>query len=401
VRGELAAHRLAERQLELDRARTAGMPRLLAHKIDRMRASPFAFLRGAAPLFYEILTACPDLATGPAGNGFVVGDLHLENFGAYRPDPIGAASRVVFDLNDFDDTQVAPLRLDMLRLLVSVLLATRELQLGVRGLELAERLLASYARTLTARPRTQAPPAPVAELVERVAARTRRELLDARTRVVGGVRRFTRGPRYLPLPASLARTAERAFAAYVAALPAEARAHDECYRVLDMAFRVAGTGSLGSLRVAVLVAGKGTSHGAWIFDMKEERPSALARIGRRRFGDDATRVKTGIEACLEHPPRSLGTARIGGKHLLVRRLAPQEDKLALAALAGPGALAVVDYLGARVAQAHRRGMPSAPASAKAWDARAREPLVRHAIELAGLHEAVFLAYCRLTRRGLT
>src|SRR5262249_52621622 len=78
---------LAERQLELDHARTARFSDLFARKMVRMSASPLAFLRGAAPLFYEILHTRHDLSDGPAGDGWLVGDAHLENFGAYRPDP--------------------------------------------------------------------------------------------------------------------------------------------------------------------------------------------------------------------------------------------------------------------------------------------------------------------------
>src|SRR5437016_1082570 len=78
--------RLAHRQLELDRERTARFPDLFARKLLRMSASPLGFLRGAAPLFYEILAARPELANGPGGEGWVVGDAHLENFGAYRPE---------------------------------------------------------------------------------------------------------------------------------------------------------------------------------------------------------------------------------------------------------------------------------------------------------------------------
>jgi uncharacterized protein (DUF2252 family) len=56
---------LAERQLLNDRQRTARFPFLLQHKIDRMAVSPLAFLRGAAPLYFEILAAHPILAEGP------------------------------------------------------------------------------------------------------------------------------------------------------------------------------------------------------------------------------------------------------------------------------------------------------------------------------------------------
>ena len=75
----------------LDRERTKRFPELFVRKLQRMSSSPLAYLRGAAPLFYEILAARPELASGPAGEGWIVGDMHLENFGAYRPDPLGAA----------------------------------------------------------------------------------------------------------------------------------------------------------------------------------------------------------------------------------------------------------------------------------------------------------------------
>ena len=72
----------ARRQLERDRASTARYPDLFAHKLQRMRASPLAYLRGSAPLFYEVLSKSSELERGPQGSGWLAGDLHLENFGA-------------------------------------------------------------------------------------------------------------------------------------------------------------------------------------------------------------------------------------------------------------------------------------------------------------------------------
>src|SRR5579859_2991141 len=107
--------RLARRQLEIDRDRTARFPHLLAHKANRMMASPFAFLRGSAPLFYELLERHPVLAQGPRGEGWIVGDAHMENFGAYRAGKLtveeskhSRGEAIVFDLNDFDDAVVGP-----------------------------------------------------------------------------------------------------------------------------------------------------------------------------------------------------------------------------------------------------------------------------------------------------
>src|SRR5580765_527884 len=86
----LDPYRLARRQLERDRERTRRLPHplgahLLARKLERVRASPFAFLRCSAPLFYEALAGARDLRGGPAGRGWIVGAAHLENFGVFRP----------------------------------------------------------------------------------------------------------------------------------------------------------------------------------------------------------------------------------------------------------------------------------------------------------------------------
>src|SRR6266487_185086 len=75
---------LAERQVEIDRRRMRRFPDLLPRKAARMSRSPLSFLRGAAPLFYEILRDAPELAIGPPSEGWIVGDAHLENFGAYQ-----------------------------------------------------------------------------------------------------------------------------------------------------------------------------------------------------------------------------------------------------------------------------------------------------------------------------
>src|SRR5262245_50164368 len=140
----MRAHELARRQLELDRAATHRFPALFARKRARLLASPHAFLRGSAPLFYELLGALPDLAGGPEGEGWVVGDMHIENLGAFKDD----LQRIVFDVNDFDDTIRAPRRLDVLRLMTSVILSGRSFAKSTpECVTLAEHLIESYIET--------------------------------------------------------------------------------------------------------------------------------------------------------------------------------------------------------------------------------------------------------------
>ena len=398
--------RLARRQLELDRERTRRYPHLLQHKAERMSASPLALLRGAAPLFYELLAAHPTLAEGPRGEGWLVGDCHLENFGAFRTGALSvkethashASEKVVFDLNDFDDTFVGPWRFDVVRLATSLILGGREIGLdGQRTLTLCDALLVAYAGSAFHRRKTPAAPPCVTLLVDRVRTRTRRELLDARTHVVEGERRFVRGPRYENLPKKLRARAVRAFAKYVKRLPDAQRPSAEAVEVIDdAAFRVAGTGSLGCLRIAMLVRGRGGVDGGWIFDMKEEDSPSAACLVKPPKLDPAERVATGLRACVSHPPRMIGTTKLRGSSMFVRRLAPQEDKLDWTTLREGDLEPLARHLGALLGAAHRRGAKRIPA--KPWTDAERGRVLASAISLAGIHEAMYLAYCELVRR---
>src|SRR6201992_896556 len=94
------------------------VPELVPIRHGRMSASPFTFYRGAAAVM------AADLATTPT-SGFRVqpcGDAHLSNFGAFAaPD-----RRLVFDLNDFDETLPGPWEWDVKRLAASFAIAARE-----------------------------------------------------------------------------------------------------------------------------------------------------------------------------------------------------------------------------------------------------------------------------------
>ena len=382
---------LAKRQVQIDRARTQRF-RLGSHKCERMALSPLAFLRGSAPLFYEILKAEPALAEGPAGEGWIVGDLHVENFGAYRSGDGGQTEKVVFAINDFDDAAIGPFRYDLLRLTTSLLLGLREFSIsGAERLRAGRVLLDSYAEALAGGgKRNLTAPRCVTALLDQATERTHVALLDARTKGHGEKRRFVRGPRYRNLPASLAKQAEGAFAGYVEKLNVDG--HDDAYEVLDLAFRVAGTGSLGSLRIAVLTRGKGGRDGGFIFDMKEEdAPSAEVLLGADRRSP-ADRVIEAARSCLDHPPRQMGSAKIGATSLLVRRLSPQEDKLDWRKLGVDEIVMLSQHLGALVGASHRRGAHGKP---KSWAASDREAVLERALCMAGIHEATYLAFLML------
>jgi len=394
--------RLAKRQLELDHERMARFPHLLVHKAARMSASPLAMLRGSAPLFYEVLESHPALRDGPRGDGWLVGDAHLENFGAYRAGALSTAESketrakegVVFDLNDFDDAFVGPWRLDVLRLTTSLILGGREVGTdGVVTLKLCDALVDAYVGAAFHRKRTPPVPRAVSALIDQVRRRTRKELLDARTEIVQGQRRFVRGSRYEALAHKVRQKAERAFHKYAKSLPRTQRVPDEALSVIDVAFRVAGTGSLGCLRVAVLVRGKGDVDGAWVFDMKEQGAPSSACLVRPPRLEPADRVCTALGACLARPPRMIGTTKLRRRSMFVRRLSPQEDKVDLTRLRAGDLEPLARHLGAVLGAAHRRGATNVPKTP--WSEKDRARLLSRSIALAGMHEAMYLAYCDL------
>jgi uncharacterized protein (DUF2252 family) len=384
---------LARWQLERDREASARFLGLFERKVARMAASPLALLRGAAPLFYRLLAEHPELSDGPDGEGWICGDAHVENFGVYRTSDKrrGDEEPVVFDVNDFDETVVAPWRFDVLRLVTSLVLAGRELGAnGKQSLASSARLVAAYVDATSRGERTAPEPEIVSRLVDRVRRRTRRDLLDARTTVEAGHRRFVRGERYADLPRALEHAAREAFARYVEGLGSTERDH---FEVQDLAFRIAGTGSLGCLRIAVLTRGKGGEDGAFLFDMKEQgAPSAAALVPVPEM-DAAKRVLAGVSACVEKPPRMLGTTELRGSPMLVRRLSPQEDKLDLTRVDAKDLEPLAAHIGTLLGRAHRAGATKLPSSA--WSHEEADALVDRAVSLAGLHEAIYLAFCKV------
>jgi len=391
----------AERQLARDRTATQAFPTLFARKLLRMTASPLGYLRGAAALFYELLGEHPELASGPDGEGWLVGDAHLENFGAFRSEDGRSGEPVVFDVNDFDEAIVGPFRWDVVRLLTSVILGGREIGSdGAQSVRLCSAILEGYVPALCEGRAGRDVPQAVRRLLDKVDRRTHKDLLDRRTERTASGRRFVRGERYQDLPPELVGKAQAAFARYVERLdPAPTQSRDH-FLVEDVAFRIAGTGSLGVLRVAVLTRGKGEPDSRWIFDMKAQGVPAAQALLADSSATTATsvlpaeRVLRATRACLLHPPRMLGTTELDEFSLFVRRLLPQEDKLDLTRLQPAELPELARHLGALLGSAHRRGAVRTPATP--WTAADQVALTEHAIVIAGLHEAAYLALCKAT-----
>lgn len=386
---------LARRQLARDREIERTARGLFAVKHARMTTSAFAFLRGSAALFYEILRAAPELSRGPEGRAWLTGDLHVQNFGAFRTDDDRHGDTVVvFGPNDFDEACVGPVRLDLLRLATSWLVSLDEHAISsTERVETCRSLLAGWERG--ARGGAGGPtPKAIATLVDRVEARTKASMLESFVRGSPRKRALLRGEKLWPVSRALARSVRVSFERYGRDRVRTTDAEPTHFEVRDVVRRVAGTGSLGAERFAVLTTGG--PNGAWLFDVKEEAArsaTSLAAAGMR----GAPRVASGIEHAALAPPRMLGTTTLdhpSGRRLsmLVRRLSPQEDKLDPAELDAAELGPVAHHLGWLAGRMHRRGASGSLGRFRESDQRA---LLERAIVLAGIHEAIHLAYVSL------
>jgi len=116
------------------------VPALVKLKYGFMSQDVFRFYRGTCHLFYEDLSK--KINWEDKTKCWITGDLHLENFGTYKGD-----NRVVyFDMNDFDESLLAPSTWELSRLLTSIHLAAHVLNFSE---ELADELALTYTNTFT------------------------------------------------------------------------------------------------------------------------------------------------------------------------------------------------------------------------------------------------------------
>ncbi len=309
------------------------VPALLERKFAAMAQDPFVFLRATAMLGHR---AVDPAALPPTPLGWVCGDLHLQNFGCFR----GSNRLVYFDLNDFDEAACLPVSVDLLRLLGSILCAAPGLGLDAAGANaLVASALQAYAAAL-ARGKAfwlerDTATGPLAELLRQVARRKRSRLLAERT-VLAGRRRRVRidGQRYLPLaPQAAVRARILAALQDLAALHPTVAAY---FEPRDIAFRVAGMGSLGVPRYVALVRGRGDPDRNALIDFKCAAPSsaaqAFAHVPQPAWRHEAARVVAIQDISQAAAPAFLSATTLDGVPYVVRELQPVEDRMALGPL---------------------------------------------------------------------
>jgi uncharacterized protein (DUF2252 family) len=314
----------------IERSNAGRDPERLAMKYAKMAQSPFNFLRGACHLFYDHLPDSPLFGSAPLA--WCCGDLHFENFGSYK----GDNRLVYFDINDYDEAALAPANWDMIRLLTSIQCGADTLHAThAQSLAAGKSCLDAYRNALiNGKPlwvERDTCSGLVHTLLCTLQDRKRVAFLDKRTVAKGGQRHLrVDGVKALPASDAQKKTVTKFMDRFAAA-----QADPKFFKVLDIARRIAGTGSLGVERYVVLVEGKGSPDGNFLLDIKEAKPSALlphlTRLGIRQptWPDEANRVVTVQNRMQAVGHAFLHAVKLDGLPCTLRGLQPSEDRVAI------------------------------------------------------------------------
>jgi uncharacterized protein (DUF2252 family) len=302
-------------------------PDRVSLKFERMGADSFAFFRGTCHLFYEDWPTQTPLNSAPLT--WVCGDLHLMNFGSYK----GDNRLVYFDMNDFDEAALAPCTWELARFLTSVWLAIRNLKLAEQNaLSMCQAYLRAYTAAL-ADGKARAVEAATADgivkdLLDAVATRKRKDFVEKRAEKKNGQRcLILDGKHATPVTPEERTRVEQHLLLWAAKQP-----DPGFFKVLDVAHRIAGVGSLGVDRYLLLVEGKGSPDQNYLIDLKEEKSSSLQPYlhwPQPSWPNEAERV-----AALQHRvqgtnPALLTPLVMGSRPYLMHELQPDQDKVEL------------------------------------------------------------------------
>jgi len=383
------------------------LPRLLPLKYARMKASPFAFFRGAVSIMAADLAALPNSGL----QAQLCGDAHVQNLGSFAaPD-----GRLVFDINDFDESIRGPWEWDVKRMAASLVLAGRESGHDLQACRAAaEECAAAYCRFMQELSRL--PYLDLARLQvhreERVAPVHAALRQSERARPLDLLQRFTeRGrdgsPRFRDMKPVLwrvqgaeARGVMHSLGAYRQTLLSDRRQFFDRFRPFDVGFKVVGTGSVGLRDYVILFEGNGPKDPLFL-QVKQEAASAYAKYlpdasaahhGRRTA--DAQRAIQPLSDLL------LGWTAIGPHQYLVRQLNDHKGGIDLRKLRGGGLRSLATLAGELLARGHAR-------SGDAYQIRGycgsgkkmAKALGEFAVHYAAQTEADYKAFLAATRSG--
>lgn len=313
-----------------------------------MLTSPFAFLRGSAAVMAHDLSRSP--LTGITVQA--CGDMHLSNFGVFA----SAERNLVFGINDFDETLPGPWEWDLKRLVASIVVAVRFLGGDRLVAETAARSAVSSYRermreyaemghlqlwyaTIKDKDLLASLSPEVREKAEQIFAKAKKRghlqvlekmtaLVDDKQRIIEEapfVVRETRTQKGTPIAEVLGPVLER----YMNSLAQDRKTLVSKYRLVDVARKVVGVGSVGTRCWVLLLQGASESDPLFL-QVKEAQPSVLAPYFKtEKFHHQGRRVVEGQRLIQGAPDIFLGWCESEGHDFYFRQLRDMKGSLEL------------------------------------------------------------------------
>jgi uncharacterized protein (DUF2252 family) len=354
----------------LARSNEGRWPHLAPIRFGRMLRDPFAFLRGAPAVM-----AC-DLAGSPA-TGLAVqacGDCHLANFGLFA----SPERKLVFDINDFDETLRAAWEWDVKRLAASVELAARDNGFSREQAEAATlESVASY-RSWMAVLADQSqldvwyakvdvdeilPMLPTealkgsAKLVERARRHNTLQALDKLTHVVDGRRVIVDNPplvEHLP-DVTTYHAVHTVLDRYKETLQEDKKLLLERFEIIDIARKVVGVGSVGTHCWIALCTADREDDDPLFLQIKEANRSVLEPwIGASKYSTHGERVVVGQRLLQAASDMFLGWTKFRERHYYIRQLRDMKGSAVVSSMTPAVLSSYAGICGRTLARAHAR-----------------------------------------------
>lgn len=298
----------------------------LPHKLDMLVRSPFQFFRGTFHLFTRDLKL-KEFRSIPMTRsaGPIVGDLHSQNFGIFRAVHGGLTA----DINDFDETTHGPYEFDLRRLATSLMLGAIEQGATFsEGIFRAEDCARSYVDALRKmssiknRQGFEAFSVPVD-----IKQKPRIPFIKSLVKDM----QFIPSQRYQPVDKKTLASLREAFPRYQETCVSAENEPAEQYRFVSAATRVAGIGSLGRKRYAILICiekGEPSIENLRLVEWKQSLDSAHDEALPHAAKSRAKQVVTATKRFQLHTKRFIGYTRIGKMPMQARELGVNDQALA-------------------------------------------------------------------------
>jgi uncharacterized protein (DUF2252 family) len=342
-------------------------PAAFRRKFRKMAASPFAFYRGSASVFYADLSgdyADDRFLNDHTSRVWIHGDLHAENFGTY----MNSSGRLVFNVNDFDEAYVGPFSWDLKRFSASVALigyakalsddAITGLVTAFANAYLTElRAIAAGGDDAIGSITLDNADGVLRRVLQQARLNTRVDLLAGQTTIDDYERRFSLGDGVYDVDEGTAATVTAAFQRYLTTLPAQRQV---ATNIKDIKLRKGvGIGSAGLPSYNMLLEGHTEAlENDVIIYMKQAQVPAVARWidddrVRGYFTHQGHRTAESQRALQAHADPWLGYTELDGVGQLVAEVSPYAADLDWSDVNEPEELAgVVGDLGRAVARMH-------------------------------------------------